>query len=100
MKKFAVVFVLLFSASAFAQNKNFEIKGHVIGESTTDFLAKEPAVKGSLDNCLAEQSNPKSRWYKQHKTECQATIMGFTGGARIFFEYNPQWLFDGFQSGA
>ena len=95
MKKLAVLFVMLFSALAFAQNKNFEIKGHVIGESTTDFLAKEPAVKGALDNCLAEQSNPKSRWYKQHKKECQATILAFTGGSRGFLGNNPQWLFDG-----
>jgi hypothetical protein len=95
MKKFAVLFVLLFSASAFAQNKKFEIKGHVIGESTADFLAKEPAVKGALDNCLAEQSNPKSRWYKHHKKECQGTILAFTGGSRGFLGGNPQWLFDG-----
>lgn len=95
MKKFAVLLVLLFSASAFAQNKEFEIKGHVIGESTADFLAKEPALKGRLDNCLAEQSNPKSRWYKQHKTECQAMILALTGGGRAFFDYNPQWLLEG-----
>ncbi len=95
MRKFALLFVLLFSTSALAQNKNFEIKGHVIGESTADFLAKEPALKGRLDNCRAEQSNPKSRWYKQHKKECQVMILAVTGGGRAFFDYNPQWLLDG-----
>jgi len=93
MKKFAVLFVLMLSASAFAQNKNLEIKGHVIGESTADFLAKEPAAKQALDICLAKQS--KGGRYGHLKKECQATMATYTLGARGSAGTNPEWLFDG-----
>lgn len=95
MKKFAVLFVLLFSASTFAQNKNFDIRGHVIGESAADFVAKEPATKAWLDKCLAEQSNPESRWYKSHGKQCRAEIATYTQGARGVGGRNPSFTLEG-----
>jgi len=42
MKKLAVLFVMLFSALAFAQNKNFEIKGHVKEKAPPIFWLRSP----------------------------------------------------------
>lgn len=99
MKKHAVLFVLMFSISAFApsafaQNKQTEIKGHYVGESVVDFVAKEPAAKETLDNCQREQQSPKSRWYKKHAADCQATASVLAGSGRGTLGGNPRWTID------
>jgi hypothetical protein len=95
VRKFAVLFVLLFSVSAFAQNKDFDIRGHVIGESAADFVGKEPAEKAWLDKRQAEQSNAKSGWYKHQRKQCQTAMAVVTGGARGDLGHNPTWTLDG-----
>lgn len=99
MKKLAELFLLLFSASAFAphsfsQSKKVEIKGHTIGESVTEFLSKEPAAKTGFDNCQRESENPKSRWYKKHRAECSSTLSVFSHGGRGLLPGNPRWTLD------